>query len=173
MSMEENKALVRRLLEEALTEARSNPAVLHNYFADHFVDHVPIHHEKSGVHGVKDAVTEVHDASEGFRMKVLQMVAEGDWVAVHWQAAATRNRALEQHRQLKGIESTGGEHTAAGVTLFHIQGGKIVESWNYDNALELYMQDAKKPPVNLTERSDRTDARMHASSTSPSSPAFL
>ena len=71
MSMEENKVLVRRLLEDALTEARSNPAVLHNYFADNFVDHVRIHHEKSGVHGVKDAMTEVHDAAEGFRMKVL------------------------------------------------------------------------------------------------------
>jgi predicted SnoaL-like aldol condensation-catalyzing enzyme len=148
MTMEENKAIVRRLLEEGLSDARSDPAVLHKYFADHFVDHVRIHHEKQGVHGVKDAMTEVHDASEGFRMKVVRLVAEGDWVAVHWEAAATRRRALEQHRQLKGIEPTAGEKTAAGITLFHLEGGKIVESWNYDNALELYAQDGKQARVN-------------------------
>lgn len=145
MSIEENKSLVRRLLEEALSEARSNPAVLHQYFADHFIDHVPIHHEMRGVHGVKDAMTELHEGTLDFRMKVMHMVAEGDWVAVHWEAAGTRHRTLEKHRQLKGVEPSGEERTAAGVTLFRLEGGKIVESWNYDNALELEMQGGKQP----------------------------
>ncbi len=122
MSMEENKEIVRRLLEGGLTEARANPAVLHKYFADHFVDHVRIHHEKAGVHGVKEAVTEVHDASEGFRMKVVRLVAEGDWVAVHWEAAATRRRALKQHRQLKGIEPTPGGEDGRGCHTFSSRG---------------------------------------------------
>jgi hypothetical protein len=39
------------------------------------------------------------------------------------------------------------ERTAAGVTLFRLEGGKIVESWNYDNALELEMQGGKRPPA--------------------------
>jgi hypothetical protein len=73
-------------------------------------------------------------------MEVAHIVAEGDWVAVHWQATSRRHRSLEQHRQLKGVAPSGGERTAAGMTLFHLQGGKIVESWNYDNALELAMQ---------------------------------
>lgn len=140
MTTDDNKALVRRLLEQALPEgARTRPEVLHEYFADHFVDHERIHHQTTGVHGVKDAMTEVHEGTKGFRMKVVHMVAEGDWVAVHWQASATRHRRLEKHRQLKGIEPGAGERTASGVTLFRLENGKLVESWNYDNALEIEM----------------------------------
>jgi predicted SnoaL-like aldol condensation-catalyzing enzyme len=141
-----NKALVRRLLEHALSEAsRTNPETLHEYFADHFVDHVPIHHQLQGVHGVKDVMVELHASTQAFRMEVVHMVAEGNWVAVHWQATGTRHRKLEKHRQLKGVEPSGGERAAAGITLFHLQGGKIVESWNYDNALELAMQSGTRP----------------------------
>ncbi len=56
-------------------------------------------------------------------MKVAHMVAEGDWVAVHWQASATRHRQLEKHRQLKGIEPSGEEQTTSGVTLFRLENG--------------------------------------------------
>lgn len=144
MSTEENKAVVRRLLEHGLSEARSNPEALHQYFADHFVDHVPIHHELRGVHGVTDTMTELHEGTRGFHMQVTQTVAKGDWVAVHWEAGATRHRKLEKHRQLKGLEPSGEERTAAGLTLFRLEGGKVVESWNYDNALELEMQGGKR-----------------------------
>jgi predicted SnoaL-like aldol condensation-catalyzing enzyme len=103
-SIEKNKALVRRLLEHALLEAsRTNPETLHEYFADHFVDHVPIHHELRGVHGVKDVMVEVYAGTQAFRMEVVHMVAEGNWVAVHWQATGARHRKLEKHRQLKGV----------------------------------------------------------------------
>ena len=141
MSTEENKALVRRLLEHGLTAgARANPDVLQEYFADHFVDHVRIHPETPGVQGVKETMAELHQATQDFRMQVEHIVAEGDWVAVHWQATSRRHRPLEKHRQLKGVAPSGAERTAAGVTLFHLEGGKIVESWNYDNALELARQ---------------------------------
>ena len=141
MSIEENKAIVRRLIEQALPEgSRSNPEVLHEYFADNFVDHVQIHHQMQGVHGVKDTMNELHEGTRGFRMKVVHLLAEGDWVAVHWEAVATRHRKLEKHKQLKGIEPSGEEQTASGVTLFRLAGGKIVESWNYDNALEVETQ---------------------------------
>jgi len=72
-------------------------------------------------------------------MKVVQMLAEEDLVAVHWQAAATRHSTLEKHRQLKGTKPSGEERRVAGVSLFRLAGGKIVESWNYDNALEFQM----------------------------------
>ena len=143
-STEANKALVRRLLEQGLSkESRTNPEILHEYFADHFVDHVPVHHEVQGVHGVKDAMADLHDSTHAFQMTVAHMVAEGDWVAVRWQATSNRHRALAKHRQLKGVEPGGGERTAAGITLFRLEGGKIVESWNYDNSLELAMQSRK------------------------------
>ncbi len=144
--VEKNKALVRRLLEHALSEAtRTHPEALHEYFADHFVDHVPMHHEVQGVHGVKEVVSEVHANTQAFRMKVVHMVAEDDWVAVHWQATSNRQRRLEKHRQLKNVEPGGAERTAAGITLFRLEAGKIVESWNYDNALELAMRSGSRP----------------------------
>ena|SRR5438874_5471885 len=63
-SVEANKALVRRLLEHALSEAsRTNPETLHEYFADHFVDNVPIHHVVQGVHGVKEVMSELHEGT--------------------------------------------------------------------------------------------------------------
>lgn len=139
MSTSTNKRIVRRLLEEALSNtSRTNPDVLHEYFAKNFVDHVQIHHQVSGVEGVKGAMTEVHGSAENFRMKITHMVAEGAWVAVHWQAAARRHSPLKVHRQLRGTKATGEERTVSGMTLFRLRGGKVVESWNYDNALELY-----------------------------------
>src|SRR5438093_11416011 len=114
MSTEENKALVRRLLEHGLTAgARANPDVLHEYFADHFVDHVRIHPETPGVHGVKETMAELHQATQDFRMQVEHIVAEGDWVAEHWQATSRRHRPLEKHRQVKGEAPRGAERTAA------------------------------------------------------------
>jgi hypothetical protein len=55
--VEENKAFVRRFLENGYQEAlRGNLDVVHQYFADHYHDRTPMHPEQVGVHGVKELI---------------------------------------------------------------------------------------------------------------------
>ena len=52
MSVDENKALIRRYLESGRQEAmRGNLDVVHQYFADHYHDHTSMHPEQPGVQG--------------------------------------------------------------------------------------------------------------------------
>src|SRR5829696_8898412 len=90
MSVEENKALVRRFLENGYKEAlRGNLDVVHQYFADHYHDHTPMHPEQPGVHGVKELIADSSQATPDLRIEVVDIAAEEDIVFVHWQVTAT------------------------------------------------------------------------------------
>ena len=63
MSVEENKALVRRFHESGFQEImRGNLEVAHQYFADDFHDHTSLHPEHTGVQGAKEAIADTGQA---------------------------------------------------------------------------------------------------------------
>ena len=43
-------------------------------------------------------------------------------------------------KHVREVQPTGEEGTASGITLYRIEGGKFVESWNYHNALEYALE---------------------------------
>ncbi len=89
MSVEENKALVRRFIEHGYQEAmRGNVDVIHEYYADHYHDHTPMHPEQSGVHGVKELIADTAQAKPDFRLEVVHIAADGDLVFVHARGLA-------------------------------------------------------------------------------------
>ena len=70
MSGEENKALVRRFLEDGYQEAlRGNVDVAHEYFADHYHDHTSMHPEQPGVHGLKELIADASQATPDYGSK--------------------------------------------------------------------------------------------------------
>ena len=141
MSVEENKALIRRYLESGRQEAmRGNLDVVHQYFADHFHDHTSMHPDHPGVHGVKELISDSSQANPDLRMEVLDIAAEGDIVFVHWRATATHEGQHQLYKHVRDIEPTGEEGTASGITLYRIEGGKFVEMWNYHNVLEYALE---------------------------------
>jgi predicted SnoaL-like aldol condensation-catalyzing enzyme len=137
MSEEENKALVRRFIEHDYQEAmRGNLDVVHQYFADHYHDHTPLHPEQPGVHGVKELIADTGQATPDLRMEVVHIAADGDLVFVHWQATGTHERQHQVTRHVRHLEPSGEEETVSGVILYRIEGDKFVEGWNYHNILE-------------------------------------
>lgn len=55
----------------------------------------------------------------------LSVLGEGDLASIHWQAHGTHLG------EFKGIKATGKNVSYAGVTLYRIRDGKIIEYWAY------------------------------------------
>jgi len=144
MSVEENKALVRRYWESGQSEAmRGNLDVIHQYFADHFHDHTSLHPEDPGVQGMKEQIAEAGRATPDLRTEVVDIAAEDDLVFVHWRATATHEGQHQTTKHVRDIEPTGEEATVSGISLYRLEGGKFVESWGYHNVLEYALARGK------------------------------
>ena len=132
VSAEENKATDRRLVEEALD--RGNLAVADELIAPDFVDHAAPPGMEHGPDGFKAAVAAYRAAFPDLQAAVEEQVAEGDRVAVRLTARGTHTGPL------MGLPPTGKEVSFAGMKLFRIAEGKIVESWGQFDALGLLRQ---------------------------------
>ena len=143
MSVEENKALVRRYLESGRQEVmRGNLDVVHQYFADHYHDHSSLHPEHPGVQGVKELMADWGQAIPDLRTEILDIAAEEDLVFVRWRATATHAGRHQMTKHVRDIEPTGEEGTVSGISLYRIEEGKFVESWHYHTVLEYALQAA-------------------------------
>ena len=101
MSVEENKALVRRFHESGFQEImRGNLDVAHQYFADHFHDHTSLHPEHTGVQGAKEAIADTGQAWPDMWFEVVDIAADGDLVFAHWRATGTHEG---QHKVVKHV----------------------------------------------------------------------
>lgn len=140
MSEQDNMALVRRYMEHGYQEAiRGNLDVVHQYFADHYHDHSPLHPEHAGVHGLKEIIADTGQAMPDVRNEVLHIAAAGDLVFVHWQATGTHQQQHQITKHARHLEPSGAEESVSGINLYRIEGGKFVEGWHYHNVLE-YVQ---------------------------------
>lgn len=127
MSTEENKALVRRWVEELFNEGNLEVAdeiiapdsVLHDPTLPDLPDGPEGHKRFVGLY--RAAIPDAHVALED------ELLAEGDRVVSRWSAHGTHQG------ELMGIPPTGGRVTPTGITVWRIEGGKIAETWtNYD-----------------------------------------
>jgi hypothetical protein len=124
MSIEENKALVRRYFEDA----PYNPTACDEIFADkiqwHALYHTPNPNFTSSPQLEKEAY-ERHKMVWGKWVEHIDMmIAEGDMVMVHWMGRGT------QMHEYFGIPATQKEVSFSGVYIFRITNGKIAEVWN-------------------------------------------
>jgi len=144
MSVEENKALIRRYLESGRQEAmRGNLDVVHQYFADHYHDHTSMHPEQPGVQGVKELMADWGQAIPDLRTEIVHIAAEDDLVFLHWRATATHEGKHQMTKHVRDVEPTGEEETVSGISLYRIDGGKFVESWHYHSVLEYALARGK------------------------------
>jgi predicted SnoaL-like aldol condensation-catalyzing enzyme len=144
MSVEENKALVRRFFENGFQEImRGNVDVAREYFADNYRDHTSMHPDQPGVQGLKEIIADWGQATPDLRTEVLDIAAEEDLVFVHWRGTATHEGQHQTTKHVRDIEPTGEEETVSGISLYRIEGGKFVESWHYHNVLEYALARGK------------------------------
>ena len=126
MSTEENKALIRRIVEELWNQG--NLGLADELVAPDYVDHdSAMPEEVRGIEGFKQFVAMYKAGSSDGRIVVEDQVAEGDKVTTRWTAIGTHDG------DLFGIPPTGNRVEFTGMEISRISGGKLAETWdNYD-----------------------------------------
>lgn len=130
MSVEANRAAVRRFYEEVMN--KKNLAVIPELIAPNYVFHMTP--ELKGPEGVKNYFTQVFTAFPDWHEKVDHMFAEGDLVATFTTSTGTFTG------KWGNTASTGKKVSTQSANLCRLEGGKQVEVWGFMNALAIYQQ---------------------------------
>ena len=134
MSTEENKALLRRSVEEIFS-AQGDLDVAGEIYAPNYVGHNPLDSEDvRGPEGAKEQARMYRNAFPDVRLNIEEQIAEGDRVVTRWIGSGTHQG------EMMGIAPTGNQIRVDGITISRIQDGKVVEDWELFNALGLMQQ---------------------------------
>jgi steroid delta-isomerase-like uncharacterized protein len=130
---EENRAVVRRFLEEIFNEGNLDAA--DELFAPDYVLHDPaVPEEVRGPEGIKRYVSMYRSAYPDTHITIEDQIAEGDKVVTRWTGQGTHEG------ELMGIPPSGNRVTVTGIHLDRISGGKIEETWVSYDALGMMQQ---------------------------------
>ncbi|HEX4999831.1 MAG TPA: ester cyclase [Terriglobia bacterium] len=133
MSLEDNKALVRRFCEEVWNKGNVDAA--RDIFAADYVRHdLRPGNPLPGPEGQRKIALDFRAAFPDLRMTIDLMVAENDMVVVRWTTEGTHTG------RWANVEPTGKHARFSGVNIFRIQDGKVVELWNHRDDLGLMQQ---------------------------------
>lgn len=126
----QNKAVARSFFEDVLDTGK-----LEDYSKSHAPDFVA--HAESHLASLEEdmaAAREQRKAMPDMRVKVNQIVAEGDLVSVYWTASGTNTAAGW------GMPATGKSVSVNGMTLFRFARGLIQEEWSVFNEYSIMKQ---------------------------------
>jgi steroid delta-isomerase-like uncharacterized protein len=131
---EENKALVRRVFEEAWSQGRIE--VIDEVTSPDFVDHDPQNPSRGtrGPDAIKPLVTMYRKAFPDLSLTIDAMYADGDQVITRWTATGTHTG------ELPGMPATGKRSTITGISIDCVEDGEITESWTNWDTLGMLQQ---------------------------------
>jgi len=124
MTLEENKALARRAIDEIWS--KGNLAVGPDIYSPNFVSHQDSHPDIGDVRGLSaliEFVREFREAFPDFHDTIDDQVAEGDKVVTRFTSTGTHKGVL------MGLPPTNKRATWMGIAIDRIEDGKIVEEW--------------------------------------------
>ena len=139
MSTEENKAIVRRWMEECYNQG--NLAVADELIAPDYVNHSAPLGQVPGVEGEKQYATMIRSAYPDFHVAIEDQIAEGDKVVTRYTVRGTHEG------EFMGIPPTDKQITVTGVHIHRIAGGKVVEGWSEFDQLGALQQLGVVPPM--------------------------
>ncbi|HMA34126.1 MAG TPA: ester cyclase [Chloroflexia bacterium] len=139
MSVEANKAIVRRFLEEAWNQ--KNPAVADELLAPTYVYRSSESAAVLGPAESKQLIGLFATAFPDAAATIEGIVAEADQVAVRWTIHATHQG------DFGGLPPTGKRVVMVGMEFFRLEGGQIVERWSNSDTLGLLQQLGVVSPV--------------------------
>jgi predicted ester cyclase len=133
MSTEQNKALVRRLMEEVFN--RGNISLVDELVAPDFVEHEEL---PPGIPPGRESVKQLspifHGAFPDFKITIDDIIAEGDKVVVRSTWSGTHKG------EFMGIAPTGKSASFGVIDAIRIAGGKVVEHWGQMDNLRMMQQ---------------------------------
>jgi steroid delta-isomerase-like uncharacterized protein len=150
MSLEENRAIVRRFIE---AYNKQNFDLLDDFVAADYVDHT---NQIRGLENLKQLMMLAVKAFPDWHETIEDIIAEGDkvWVLLTYTATHTG--------EWLGIAPTGKKITTKAVDIYRIENGKLREYWNVtdntglfkplgvieytEKGKQLFPGDVKKPP---------------------------
>jgi steroid delta-isomerase-like uncharacterized protein len=144
MSVEENRALIQRFVDEAFN--RGNLDVVDEIYAPVYVGHTAgLPEQTLGPEGVKGFVGLYRSAFPDLHTTIEDIVTEGDKVAYRWTAVGT-------HRgELLGVAPSNNRVELTGITIERIEDGKIMETYNNFDQLGMMRQIGAMPTPEQSE----------------------
>jgi steroid delta-isomerase-like uncharacterized protein len=121
MTLDANKALVRRLFEEVFPAG--DLTAVRDLVAEDIVDHDPMPGQPAGVAGIEFVVSTLHTAQPNLRFTVDDLVAEADRVAIRWTLRGTNTGPMF------GQPPSGEPVEQTAIVIFRIADEKIAERW--------------------------------------------
>ncbi len=144
---EENKAVVRRMIEELFNEGNLD-ATDEIIARDHSHHDPAMPEEGHGPEDFKQFVAAYRSAFPDLHVQIEDQVAVGDRVSTRWTATGTHDG------DLMGIAPTGRRATLPGMEISRISNGKIVETWEgYDSMLMMQQLGVVSSPEQSEEAS--------------------
>jgi steroid delta-isomerase-like uncharacterized protein len=131
MTTGENKVIVRRFIDEVFVKGNTDAVdklVTHDFTPHSWAKMPP------GPEPLKQAAKHIHAALSDVSMKIEDMVAEADRVAVRLTAHATHKG------EFMGLPASGKDYTISETHIFHLRDGKIAEHWRDADMLGLMRQ---------------------------------
>jgi steroid delta-isomerase-like uncharacterized protein len=148
MAAEENKALVRRFVDEV--QSGGNVDVIDELCSPEFVNHSAPSGVPSNREGVKQVTAMFRQAFLDSYFTVEDMVAEGDKVA-------TRKTFRGTHQgEFMGIPPTGQQVSIGLIDIVRIADGKVVEHWSIGDNLGMLQQLGVMPQPGQTQEAGPT-----------------
>ena len=131
MSLEENKALVRRFLEE---QAKGNLDVIDELLSPDFVDRGLVPGQGPTREDFKRSIAEILDTFSIIRFTIEEQIAEGDTVVTKYtERSVIRGEWF-------GMPPTGTVENFQGIYIHRISDGKIIEEWSQANTLHTTLE---------------------------------
>ncbi|MDP6549503.1 MAG: ester cyclase [Dehalococcoidia bacterium] len=132
MSVEENKALFRRFVEEV--ENQKNVDIVDEFFTADYLDHNPPPFGEPGIAGFKRALGIFFSAFPDLHVEIEDLIAEGDRVVGRLKTTGTHQG------DLMGIAPTGKQIDLMEIHIVRYAGGKVVEHWGMEDHMSMMQQ---------------------------------
>ena len=138
MPTEQNKAIARRVLEEAANQHKLE--LLDELLAPDYVLHDPANPMVQDRETFKQFLGGHYTAFPDVKWTVEDVVAEGDRVVVRWTLTGTHKGPL------MGIPPTGKQVNMWGISIYRIANGKVAEEWAVADVMGFMQQLGVLPP---------------------------
>ena len=135
MSTEDNKALVRRLIEEVWNQG--NLTVFDEPSAPNFIHHDPDFPNFQTRKDYRQWVTQTRNAFPDLHLTIEDVIAEGDQVVTRWTFRGTNTGDMVTPLH---IPATGKQVTVTGITISRLAGGKFIEDWHQADIMGFLQQ---------------------------------
>ena len=135
MSTEENKAVIRRWLEECYN--KGNVTVADELIATDYINRSAPHGQTSGLEGEKQYITMIRSVFPDFHITIEDQIAEGDKVVTRLTAGGAYQGGLED---IPSTAAVGKRVEISEILIHRLVGGKVVEGWIAFDELGLWRQ---------------------------------